>query len=205
MTFCSLKLVASVPGQHLHRLRNPHRLHAHRGHAHQQVNDFFLVVGETVAVEFLADGRVLGFLFLVLVEHPVNGRTVAKLVGPGFGRDAAQRGFAVKRDAARSRIGAQHGLGRQTSGANFGVGLVGARQREGRGVFVTDVQRHQGLAPRGPLPEVSVERNARKLALEIQRVFLAGSRVVQHDASAAEDGLLASFHCLCTLDGSGFV
>jgi hypothetical protein len=50
---------------------NNHRcLNAHRRHTHQQVDYFLFVVGEAVRIELLADGRVFGFLFFVLVENP---------------------------------------------------------------------------------------------------------------------------------------
>ncbi len=39
--------------------------------------------------------------------------------------------------------------------------------------FVVDVQHHQLFAPRGPLPEVFVEGQTRKLALEIEFVLPA--------------------------------
>lgn len=79
-------------------MRDAHGLHADGGDAGQQVDDFFLVIGEAVGVEFLADGRVLRFLFFVLVEDPFQRATIAELVFPRFGRDAVQAGFGVQRD-----------------------------------------------------------------------------------------------------------
>lgn len=162
--------------------------HAHRGHAGQQVDDFFLVITEAVGIELLADGGVLGLLFLVLVEYPVERAAVAQFVGPGLGRDAAQGGLRIQRDATGSRVGAQDGFGRQAGGAGFVVGGVGSRQRERRDRLVADVQRHQRFAPGGPVPEVRVEGDARELALEVLGVLLAVHRVVQHGVAVVEDG-----------------
>jgi len=52
------------------RLNDRDRPHAYRRYPHQQVNALFFVIRETVGVELLADGRVCGFLFFVLVENP---------------------------------------------------------------------------------------------------------------------------------------
>ena len=57
----------------------------------QEVDDLLLVVGEAVGVELLADGRVLRFFFLVLVENPLQRAAVAEFVGPSLGRDAGER------------------------------------------------------------------------------------------------------------------
>ena len=56
--------------------------------------------------------------------------------------------------------------------------------------FVADVQMHQRLAPHRPLPEVLVERDAREFSFQIQRVFLAVQRVVQHGVAIVKDGFL---------------
>ena len=49
-------------------MHNIHRLHTYRRYAHEQVDDFFLVIGKAVGIELLADGGVFGFLFLALQE-----------------------------------------------------------------------------------------------------------------------------------------
>ncbi len=53
-----------------HELDDAEGLNTDGRYTGQQVDDFFLVIGKTVGVEFLADGRVFRFLFLVLVEYP---------------------------------------------------------------------------------------------------------------------------------------
>jgi hypothetical protein len=53
-----------------HCLDDRLRLHPDARHAHEQVDYFFLVVGEAVGIELLAASWVLGLLFLVLVENP---------------------------------------------------------------------------------------------------------------------------------------
>ena len=80
-----------VPSENFsHRVSDHNCPHAHRRHAHEQVDDFFFVVSEAVGVELFAEGRVFGFLFFVLVENcrrdcswtlgtATNCRTVANL------------------------------------------------------------------------------------------------------------------------------
>lgn len=41
-----------------------------------RLNHFLPVIGEAVGVELLGDGGILGFLFLVLVQHPFQGAAV---------------------------------------------------------------------------------------------------------------------------------
>ena len=52
------------------------------------------------------------------------------------------------------------------------------------------MQRHQRLAPCGPLPEIFVERNAGEFAFEVLRVLLTVQRVVQHGIAVVEDAFL---------------
>jgi hypothetical protein len=56
--------------------------------------------------------------------------------------------------------------------------------------YRADVKFHQGLAPTGPAPEIGMERNARKLALEVLRVFLPINGIMQHAIDVMEDGVL---------------
>jgi hypothetical protein len=104
-----------------HRVGNPHGLHADCRYAKQQVNHFFLVVGKAVGVELLTNGGVLGFLFFVLVQHPFQRAAVAQFAGPGFGRDAVQRGLAIERDGCLI-------LRRAISSWSAEVGLTGFSQ-----------------------------------------------------------------------------
>ena len=46
---------------------------AYGADAFEEVDDVFLVVGETVGVEAFTDGRVSGFALFVLVEDPFEG------------------------------------------------------------------------------------------------------------------------------------
>ena len=100
--------------------------------------------------------------------------------------------FRSSKFGACSLVGAQDAFGCEARVRCLSVGHVGARECEGRHRFVADMQIHQRLAPRGPALEVghriAVERNARKLALHIQRVFFAIYRVVQHGVAVVEDG-----------------
>ena len=159
--------------------------------AGQQVDHLFLVVGKAVGVELLADGGVLGFLFLVLVEHPINRAAVAEAIGPRFRRHTGERGFAVERDDAGGRVGAQQRFRCEARRACLFIRHIAARERVGRNRLVTDVQVHQRLAPRGPVfkvgHRVAVKRNARKLTLQVQRIFLAIHRVVQHGIAVVKD------------------
>jgi hypothetical protein len=61
-------------------IENANSANTHRRHAHEQVNHIFLIVGESVGVELLTDGWVVGFLFFVLVDNPFQGRAVAELI-----------------------------------------------------------------------------------------------------------------------------
>jgi hypothetical protein len=45
-------------------------------------------------------------------------------------------------------------------------------------------------SPTGPAPEIGIEGNARKLALEVLRVFFAVNRVMQHAIDAMKDAVL---------------
>src|SRR5664279_6108418 len=90
----------ALPGPRADRLHDPHRLDAHRRDAREQVDHALLVVSEAVGVELRADRRVLGFLFLVLVEHPFDGVAIAEQVAPGARRNAGERRLAVDGDAA---------------------------------------------------------------------------------------------------------
>jgi hypothetical protein len=55
------------------------RPYTHRRHAHEQIDIFLFVIREAVGVESLADGRVFGFLFFVLVENPFECGVVPSL------------------------------------------------------------------------------------------------------------------------------
>src|SRR5437879_3680111 len=76
------RATSSPRGSHL--ASDLHGRHAHGRYACQEVDDFLFVVGKAVVVEPGADGGVLGFLFLVLVEDPLQRRAVAEPVVPGF-------------------------------------------------------------------------------------------------------------------------
>ena len=64
---------AVLPVSGSHRFDNFHCLDADAGDAHQEIDHLFLVIGEAIGVEFLADGGVFRSLFLVLVEDPLDG------------------------------------------------------------------------------------------------------------------------------------
>jgi hypothetical protein len=66
-----------------HRHDYGDRLDAHPRDEHQQIDYLLFVVGETIVVELLADGRVLGSLLFMLVEDPFERRAVAEAVVPG--------------------------------------------------------------------------------------------------------------------------
>jgi hypothetical protein len=78
-----------------HRLHNGLRLHAHRRHAHEEVNHFFFVISESVGIEFFADGGVFGFLFFVLVKHPFEGGAAAEFVFPKGIENIVYHSFVV--------------------------------------------------------------------------------------------------------------
>ena len=91
-----------------HRLDDRLRLDRYARYAHEQIDHFFLVVGEAVGVELLADGRVFGLLFLVLVENPFQRRAVAELVVLGLGRHPGQRGLRIEHNAAGFPVGLEY-------------------------------------------------------------------------------------------------
>ena len=53
------------------------RFDTHPADLAEQDNHRFLVFGEAVEVEFLAEGRVFGREIAVLIQHPFQRRTVA--------------------------------------------------------------------------------------------------------------------------------
>ena len=73
---------------------------------------------------------------------------------------------------------------------------LGAAQRERRGLLVVEVQRHERLAPFGPLAEVGVKRQPGKLALEVDLVFRPVGRVVEHGVGVVENVALGSARIL---------
>lgn len=97
--------------QGAHRISDRHRVDADTHDLRQQRDHRILVIGEAVAVEFGADGGVLDRLFLVLIEYPVDRRTIAEAIGPGFGRDAGQLRVAVHDDDPGFGLAAQLGHG----------------------------------------------------------------------------------------------
>jgi hypothetical protein len=55
----------ALPLPVFHRIGNGNCLHAHRRHAHRQVDNFLFIIGEAVGVELLVDGgRTFGFVSL---------------------------------------------------------------------------------------------------------------------------------------------
>ena len=97
------KLTVLPVGHAVHYL---HRLDAHGTYTLQQVYDSILVVGEPVRVELLADGRVAGLAFLVLVEYPLQRRTASELIAPCVGGDSGEGGLVVEDDYAALLVGA---------------------------------------------------------------------------------------------------
>ena len=63
-----------------HFLDDVHGFHADRAGPQQQVDHLALVVREAVGVELLRNGRILGFLFLVALQDPFQGRIGAETV-----------------------------------------------------------------------------------------------------------------------------
>ena len=81
----------------------------------------------------------------------------------------------------------------------LGVAMPGRSMRwsgAGSTRLEADVQGHQFLAPGGPAGEIVVERNARQLAFQVQRVFLAVGRVVEHGVDVMEDAFAADARLL---------
>ena len=76
------------------------------------------------------------------------------------------------------------------------AGQVDALERRRFDRLEADVQGHQFPAPGGPAGEIVVERNARQLAFQVQRVFLAVGRVVEHGVDVMEDAFAADARLL---------
>ena len=133
-----------------HRLDDLHRLDAHARHAHQQVDDLLLVVGEAVGVELLADGRVLRRLFLVLVENPFQRRAVAELVVPASGGTPVSCVSLSSRMLPASLSALSIAFGASPALRDFLVRRVDALQRPRLDRLVADVQRPSASRPSRP-------------------------------------------------------
>jgi len=57
-------------------------------------------------------------------------------------------------------------------------------------ILITDMHRHQRLAPRRPLGEAGIEGDARKFALQVERICLTIHGIVQHGIDIVEDRIL---------------
>src|SRR6185437_2425642 len=89
-------------------------------------------------------------------------------------------------------VGLEQRLRRKSGFASLLVGDVDALQVVRRDRFVPDVQVHQRLAPIGPLPEVGIERDSWKFALQVERVLLAIDRIVQDAVDVVENRVLGN-------------
>ena len=107
--------------ERLHFFGYAHGFDADGDDAGEEGDHRVLVVGEAVAVEFFADGRVSRGLFLVLVEHPVDGAAVAEAIVPCGAGDAAELGVFIDHDNAGFGQALEPGLGVGAVSA-FGVG-----------------------------------------------------------------------------------
>ena len=106
------------------------------------------------------------------------------MVLPRQGGDAAEGGQGVEFDGAVGFVGLELGfVGCARAGR---VGFV-AQQGVGFDGFVMQVQRHECLAPRRPLPKVGVKRDAGEVALEVEPVFFAVGGVVEDGVDVVED------------------
>ena len=104
-----------LPFRGFHFFSNRHRLNANGSDSHQQIDHFFLVVGEAVGVEFRTNRGVFGLLLFVLIENPFERAAVAEFVVPCAGWNAGERGLRVERDLSKfgacGLVGAQDALG----------------------------------------------------------------------------------------------
>jgi hypothetical protein len=168
------KRVLSI--QLAHGLDYLHCLDANARDAFQEIDHLLLVIREAIGVEFLTDGRVFRRLFLVLVENPFERGAVADLVAPRRRWNARELGLAVKLNVASLPVRAQERFRREFRLVSLLVGDIDPLQLPWLSRFVADVQRHELFAPVGPTPEVDIEWNTWKLALEIHRIFIAIGR-----------------------------
>ena len=128
----------------------------------QQVDDPLLVVGETVVIEFLPDGRIAGLPFLVLVQYPLQGGAAAQPVLPCLA--------PARPPAWCARPGLSFPLllvGPQDSPLRINVLPVVAFQRVRLGGLEPDVQVQQFLAHLGPVVEVPVQGQAGELPQQV--------------------------------------
>src|SRR6266849_3582198 len=100
--------MSSLPGRFLHRLDDRDSPHTNRCQAREKINNYLLVICETVSVEFRSNGRVFRLRLLELVENPFKGRAIAKLVIPSFGGDTGKCGFRVENDTASFLVCLEH-------------------------------------------------------------------------------------------------
>lgn len=168
-----------------HRIRDRYRLHTDRHHPSQQVDHALLVVGEPIGVEQARHGRVLDLLLLVLIEHPVDGGTVAEPVIPRHAQHPGQLRLAVEHDGPG--IGQRLQLGKRRAA----TGHVAPRQVRRLDSLIADVQVEQRLAPVPPLRESVVQRDARQLASQVGGIGLAVHWVVEDRIDVGEDAVLA--------------
>jgi len=135
----------------------------------------------------------------VLVQHPVDRAAIAKPVLPRLGGDAADLRILVDPDDTRFGQRFQRRFGMRSGGASR-VGGVGALNRPGFDRLIPDMHGHQGLAPRDPLRERGVKGDARKLALQIQRIGLAINGIVQDGIDIGKDRVLGDALLAIMLD-----
>ena len=83
--------------------------------------------------------------------------------------------------------GASHTAAVRRRGECHGLFTVMAFERERRGLFVIQMQGHEFLAPLGPLAEIFVKRQPGEFALEVDFVFRAVGRVMQHGVGVMEN------------------
>ena len=178
--------MGSFQGRHLSCYR--HGIDADSHNFREEVDHAFFVIREAVRVELGSDRRVAGFLFLVLIEDPVDSRTVAKAVIPGMSRDTGDLSIFINDNRAGIGIALQLRLRLGALGA-LDARSIYALDGPWRDVVIPDVHGHQSFAPRGPFREISVDRDAGEFALEVlldgHRAQLRDSRPIRrHQAGA---------------------
>ena len=124
-----------------------------------------------------------------MVQHPLQGGAAAQAVAPRRLGHAGEPGLVVQADDAGILVGAQDDP--------FGVSVqILAGQAEGFHRLKVDVQIQQPLAHFDPGGEVLVEGQAGEFAQQVDGVFVAVGRVVEHGVGVGEnvlggDGIVA--------------
>ena len=168
-----------------HLFHDPHRLHADRTHAPQQLNHGLFILREPIRIELLRNRRVFGLLLFVAFENPLQRGICPQPIFPRLRRDAAQGGlvnqFQFRLCLCEPSIASQRLPA--VSPESTELRRIWGRCPDPRAevstrsnayastVFIPQMQLHQPLPPIRPLPEILIKRNSRKLALQIDLIL----------------------------------